>query len=107
MDSKPMPQMMMPLYNTASFLVQANMSMDKGVAILKKIINIQRGWGEVMIECILASLCQYGRLLNTYVSKTAKMNMMMKKRALEVRTATWSMVSSVSSLMSTLSAREG
>lgn len=34
MDSKPMAHMMMPLYSTASFLVQANMSMDKGVPIL-------------------------------------------------------------------------
>ena len=41
MDSNPMQQMMMPLYNTASFLVQANMSIDKGVAILKNDKNIQ------------------------------------------------------------------
>lgn len=36
MDSNPMTQMMTPLYSTASFLVQANMSMDKGVEILRK-----------------------------------------------------------------------
>lgn len=41
MDSNPMQQIMMPLYNTASFLVQANMSIDKGVAILKNHKNIQ------------------------------------------------------------------
>lgn len=35
-DSKPMAHMMMPLYRTASFLVQANMSMDKGVPILTR-----------------------------------------------------------------------
>lgn len=35
MDCNPMQQMMMPLYNTASVLVQAYMSMDKGVIILE------------------------------------------------------------------------
>lgn len=35
MDSKPMAANMMPLYKTASFLVHANMSIDRGVDILQ------------------------------------------------------------------------
>ena len=36
MDSKPMAANMIPLYRTASFLVHANMSIDKGVDILQR-----------------------------------------------------------------------
>jgi hypothetical protein len=35
MDSKPTQDSMIPLYSTASFLVQENMSIDRGVAMLK------------------------------------------------------------------------
>ena len=49
----------------------------------------------------LSSIYEY-----TYVSNTAKMNMTMKNNRLEVRTATWSMLSSDSSRISTLSTRD-
>lgn len=35
MDSNPIQQMMMPLKNTASLLVHANISIDSGVEILR------------------------------------------------------------------------
>lgn len=52
MDSNPIEQMMMPLYNTASFLVQANMSIDKGVAILKNYKNIQSDFENLIQQSI-------------------------------------------------------